>query len=187
MSVLSRQALILKGPGFRERYPHGWLVWERGTWHVPHEGEELGATRLPHRDVVDCLPSSDVMCFELSRSDDADTQTTLKLGRAAECDFEVSDATVSREHLQFGFDGDRWWVQPVEGAAACTINGVPLDRDHRTPLISGVQLTVGDITLTYHSAESFGARVQAEAERLAGSAVRADDDAGDGAPFVRVG
>lgn len=186
MSVLSRQALILKSTGFRERYPNGWLVWERGSWHVPEVGEELAATRLPHRDIVDCLPSSDVLCFELSHEPEADIDVPLKLGRAAENDLVVSDATVSREHLQFGFDGERWWVQPLEEAAACTINGVRMDRQHRTPLISGVQITVGDITLTYHSADSFGARVAAEAERLAQGANAADEDDAN-LPYANVG
>src|SRR5919109_5443419 len=58
LSLLSRQCLLLKPAAFRERYPHGWLVWESGVWNVPEIGEELGTTRVPAREIADCLPES---------------------------------------------------------------------------------------------------------------------------------
>lgn len=164
LSLLSRQCLLLKAHGFRERYPHGWLVWESGVWNVPEAGEELGATRLPSRDIADCLPQSDVLCFELAPPEPG---VRMKIGRGAENDIVINDATVSREQLQVGFEGERWWVQPMEGAARCEVNGIAMDREHRTPLITGVTLRIGDVRLTYHSPDSFLARVQGHAQKLA--------------------
>lgn len=170
LSLLSRQKVLLKSSGFSERYPHPWLVWEAGAWNVPEAGEELGATRLPARDIADCLPQSDVLCFELAPDPDREE---LKLGRAESCDYVVNDATVSREHLRLGFDGERWWAQPYEESAKASINGVEMDRTHRTPLVNGMQLAVGDVRLTFHSPESFLARVDAQAERLTQSTAKA--------------
>src|SRR4051812_32130275 len=95
LSLLSRQALMLKASGFRERYPHGWLVWEAGGWNVPDIGEDMGNTRLPSGDMADCLPQSDVLCFELPPPA---ADAVIKVGRAPECDVVINDATVSREH-----------------------------------------------------------------------------------------
>lgn len=163
LSLLSRQCLLLKANGFRERYPHGWLVWEAGEWNVPDVGEELGTTRLPLSDVADCLPQSDVLCFEVAPPPPG---TVLKVGRGAENDVVINDATVSREHLEVGFDGERCWARPLAEASETSVNGVPMDRIHKTPLITGVRLVVGGVALTYHSPDSFGARVMAHAEKL---------------------
>lgn len=163
LSLLSRQSLLLKAEGFRKRYPHGWLVWEAGGWNVPDVGEEMGNTQLPSGDIVDCLPQSDVLCFELAPPLPG---AVMKLGRAPENDFVINDATVSREHLELGFDGERYWARPLPGCAEVTVNGVPMDRLHRTPLVSGVRLVLGAVALTWLPPDAFWARVQAQAERM---------------------
>lgn len=181
LSLLSRQALMLKASGFRERYPHAWLVWEAGVWNVPDIGEEMGSTRLPSGDIVDCLPQSDVLCFELPMPL---PDSVIKVGRAAECDVVINDATVSREHLEIGFDGERFWAKPLPEAAEVTINGVPMDRIHRTPLIAGVKLVLGAVALSYHPPEAFWARVAAQAEKLAGLARAPTVTPAQGSPAV---
>ena len=171
LSLLSRQCLLLKPAAFRERYPHGWLVWESGVWNVPEVGEELGATRVPAGEIADCLPESDVLCFEL-----APAGKEMTLGRSTDNDIVINDATVSRTHLRTGFDGERWWVEPLPDSAEASLNGVPLQSDRKTPLSNGVKIRVGDVTLTYHTVESFVARVQMQAERLAALAESGDAD-----------
>ncbi|MBX5483037.1 MAG: FHA domain-containing protein [Myxococcaceae bacterium] len=166
LSLLSRQRLLLKAQGFRQRYPHGWLVWEAGTWNVPHAGEEIGTTRLPLNEIADCLPQSDVLCFEIAPP----RSGTLKLGRSPENDIVINDATVSREHLELGFEGERPWAKPLLEASETAVNGVPMDRIHLTPLVNGARMLVGGVALTYHSADGFEARLEAHAERLAGEA-----------------
>lgn len=163
---------------FRERYPHGWLVWESGVWNVPEMGEELGATRSPAREIADCLPESDVLCFELAPS-----RKELTLGRSTENDIVINDATVSRSHLRAGCEVDRWWVQPLPESAAATLNGVQLDPHRRTPLSNGAKVRIGDVTLTYHTVESFVARVQTQSERLAALAKKADSEPKSAAPL----
>jgi hypothetical protein len=181
LSLLSRQCLLLKPAAFRERYPHGWLVWESGVWNVPEMGEELGATRSPAREIADCLPESDVLCFELAPS-----RKELTLGRSTENDIVINDATVSRGHLRAAFEGDRWSVQPLPDSAQATLNGVRLELDRKTPLVNGAKLRIGDVTLTYHTVESFVARVQTQAERLAALATKSDRDP-NGSSAVAIG
>jgi hypothetical protein len=171
LSLLSRQCLLLKPAAFRERYPHGWLVWESGVWNVPEVGEELGATRVPAREIADCLPESDVLCFEL-----APARKELTLGRSTENDIVINDATVSRTHLRASFEGERWWVEPLSDNAQANLNGAQLERDRKTPLANGEKLRIGDVTLTYHTVDSFVARVQTQAERLAALAESGDSD-----------
>ena len=168
LSLLSHQCLLLKA-GFRERYPHGWLVWEVGAWNVPEVGEELAATRVPVQEVSDCLPSSDdVLCFELAPSDGP-----LGMGRAPENRIMVNDATVSREHLKLYPEADGGWsVELVEGAAESSAGGESLLPGVRRPWRDQESLQIGDVRLTYHASESFLARVQAHAESLARAAVR---------------
>ena len=171
LSLLSRQCLLLKPPAFRERYPHGWLVWESGVWNVPEVGEELGTTRVPAREIADCLPESDVLCFEL-----APARKELTLGRSTENDIVINDATVSRTHLRASFDGERWWVEPLPDSAEVTLNGIQLERGRKTPLENGEKIRIGDVTLTYHTVDSFVARVQTQAERLAALAESGESD-----------
>ncbi|MGA9522089.1 MAG: FHA domain-containing protein [Myxococcaceae bacterium] len=163
LSVLSHQCLLLKA-GFRDRYPHGWLVWEAGAWNVPEVGEELGATRVPIQEVSDCLPNSDdVLCFELRPAGDS----PFGLGRAPGNRVVVNDATVSREHLKLHPEDGGWSVERVEGAPGTISGGEPLVPGVRRRLRDGDELQVGDARLTYHTAESFLARVQTHAESLA--------------------
>lgn len=164
LSLLARQSVLLKENGFRQRYPHPWLVWEAGAWNVPDAGEELGMTRFPSSDMSDCLPEGDVLCFELAPPED---DGTLALGRAPDCDLVVNDATVSRRHLQLGFDGERWWATPFPESARSTLNGEALDPQARTPLIEGARICVGDAELTFFGADGFARRVQRVAERTA--------------------
>jgi hypothetical protein len=165
LSLLSRQCLLLKESGFRERYPNGWLIWESGAWNLPEIGEEMGRTRLPARDMADCLPESDVLCFELAPVD-----RELLLGRSTENDIVINDATVSRAHLRLGVDDGRWWVQACPDSAESLLNGTPLDADQRTTLADGEQVQVGDVTLTYLDVDSFISRVETQAQRLAAMA-----------------
>ena len=160
LSLLARQSVLLKENGFRQRYPHPWLVWEAGAWNVPAAGEELGMTRFPASDMEDCLPESDVLCFELAPPAE---EQTLALGRAPDCDLVVNDATVSRRHLQLGFDGAQWWAEPFPDSARTTMNGEALET--RTVLPDGARLAVGDAELTFYTADGFVGRVQGVVDR----------------------
>src|SRR5215472_2107404 len=95
-SVLIRQHLSLKDE-FRKRYPHAWLVWEAGAWNVSGDGEQnVAHTQPPAEDLQDCLPTGDILCFELATSA---PEQILRLGRASQNDIVINDSTVSREHL----------------------------------------------------------------------------------------
>ncbi|WIG94923.1 FHA domain-containing protein [Myxococcus sp. SDU36] len=157
LSLLVRQHMALKEK-FRAKYPHPWLVWEAGAWNVPEVVEgNVAATRLPLTDLRDCLPAGDALCFELVGHTDG---SPLRLGRASNNALVVNDATVSREqlHLSPTLEG-RWTVTRVAASRPVTLGGTPLEPEHPTVLQPGVQLTVGDVRLTFHEAEDFNERI----------------------------
>jgi hypothetical protein len=157
LSLLVRQHLALKEK-FRVRYPHCWLVWEAGAWNVP-EADEVspGATRLPTADLYDCLPSGDVLCFELAPG----TRTpSVPLGRASHNVIVINDATVSREHLVLRPEPEGGWqVEAQQRAGPALLGGRLLKPGQPTRLVSGMQLQLGDVRLTFHDAEGFHVRL----------------------------
>ncbi|NVJ10198.1 FHA domain-containing protein [Myxococcus sp. AM001] len=157
LSLLVRQHMALKEK-FRAKYPHPWLVWEAGAWNVPEVVEgNVAATRLPLTDLRDCLPAGDALCFELVGHTDGGP---LRLGRASNNALVVNDATVSREqlHLSPTLEG-RWTVTRMAASRPVTLGGTALEPEQPTVLQPGVQLTVGDVRLTFHEAEDFNERI----------------------------
>jgi hypothetical protein len=157
LTLLSQQWLRHTADGFRNRYPHAWLVWEAGAWSVPQPGEDLFVTRFPHREVRDCLPFSDVVCFALTRNG----EQPLKLGRSPDNTIVVSDSTVSREHLLLQpLEEDGWAVELVEGASEAKVGEIPLTPGEPKPLEDGAQLELGGVQFTYYSSDGFLARLR---------------------------
>jgi hypothetical protein len=162
-SVLIRQQLALKD-GFLKRYPHPWLIWEQGAWDVSGAGEQnAGMTMPPVEDLQDCLPTGDVLAFELAVS----APQTLKLGRSAQNDIVVNDTTVSREHLALICSTPGFWTAEVRaGNHALSISGKAIAQGVQAPLKHGDVLKVGEVLLTFYDADSFERRVRSEAEKL---------------------
>jgi hypothetical protein len=163
VSLLVRQHLVLK-ERFRARYPHPWLVWEAGAWHVPEtDRQDVTATQLPASDLRDCLPAGDALCFELVP---LDATGVLSLGRATHNSFVINDTTVSREHLLLRVSPDgQWRVEAMPKATPVKLDGVELEPGQATPLVPGARLELGDVRLTFHDAAGFSARL----DRLAAS------------------
>ncbi|XXF78991.1 FHA domain-containing protein [Myxococcaceae bacterium GXIMD 01537] len=158
LSLLVRQHLALQAK-FRARYPHPWLVWEAGAWNVPEATEQnVIATHLPVDCLRDCLPSGEAMCFELAASPE---RGALGLGRASHNTFVVHDATVSREHLLLHPSPEGGWLAEALARASSPVmvGGRRLEPEQRVPLVSGLELGLGDVRLTYHDADAFHARL----------------------------
>lgn len=149
ISLLGVRKLQL-GAGFVAKFPHPWLVWEPGVWQ-PAQG--AGApTRISGVLDVNARPAQgDALSFELI------DRRPLRIGRATECEIVLNDATVSREHLVLEPSATGWAARTSPGATAQL-------ADRRLgpgaeELASGHTIKVGDVTLTFLSAEGFAARL----------------------------
>jgi hypothetical protein len=167
LSVLVRQHLSLRNE-FAKRYPHAWLVWEAGAWSVSGDGEQNVAHTLPPaEDLQDCLPTGDVLCFELAT---AVPGQTLTLGRASQNDIVINDSTVSREHLVLtrGPSGE-WIADLTSSTPQVSISGRHLVHGKPTSLRQGDVLKVGEVLMTFYDPQSFEQRIRTEAEKLIAS------------------
>ena len=164
LSVLVRQQLSLK-EDFRRRYPHWWLVWEEGAWNVSGPGEQnLSRTMPPQDELQDCLPTGDVMAFEL---DVSDGRRLFRLGRSAQNDIVIDDSTVSREHLALSCPSPNDWLAVTkEHDQQLSISGKSVADGTPVPLRSGDTLKVGSVVLTFYDPDLFDRRLQAEAQKL---------------------
>ncbi|HYR56930.1 MAG TPA: FHA domain-containing protein [Myxococcaceae bacterium] len=167
ISVLVRQHLSLRSE-FAKRYPNAWLVWEAGAWSVSGDGEQNVAHTLPPaEDLQDCLPTGDVLCFELTTSS---PDQTLSLGRASQNDIVINDSTVSREHLVLARKSSSEWTADLTGPTPqVSISGRHLVHGKPTSLRQGDVLKVGEVLMTFYDAQSFELRIRTEAEKLIAS------------------
>ena len=167
LSLLVRQHLSLRDE-FAKRYPNAWLVWEAGAWSISGDGEQNVAHTLPPaEDLQDCLPTGDVLCFELAIST---PDQTLSLGRASQNDIVINDSTVSREHLVLARNSSGGWTANLTSPAPqVAISGRQLVHGKPTSLRQGDVLKVGEVLMTFYDAQSFELRIRAEAEKLIAS------------------
>lgn len=173
LSLLVRQHLALREK-FRARYPHPWLVWEAGAWNVPEATEQnVATTHLPVDYLRDCLPSGEVMCFELAIGTE---RGPLKVGRSSHNALVINDATVSREHLLLHPTSEGQWLVEAQPRATSPVllDGHKLGPEQRVALTPGSRLGLGDVCLTFHDADTFHARLgRIAAEVAAREAARA--------------
>ena len=121
-SLLARQLSLLQ-ERFSEKHPYSWLVWEPGAWGGNAGSLAETMNDVPPMEAEGPHPTAgDPLCFEL-----ATERPMLYLGRAKESDIYVPDATVSRRHLVFRWEGS-WAIQSWHrhGSPKTFINGNPL-------------------------------------------------------------
>ena len=149
--VSQRRALAA---GFPATFPHAWLVWEVGVWKPsPRAGSTIT------RAVARASPSApgagpgNPLCYELRE------QAPFKVGRATDCDVRLNEETVSRDHLWLepGPDGG-WVVRPGSPTSVTLVGGSALPSDGLA-LTSRQTLELGNVVLTFETAESLLRRV----------------------------
>jgi hypothetical protein len=159
LSFLARQYLLLQDK-FAERYPHCWLAWEPGAWSVPASSGDTATTRLPTPALpIEAPPQGDALCFELAAR-------SLRLGRAAENEIVINDATVSREHLDLSVDDARKWWVTVRGGSETRVNDGPVPLGQPQQLASGATIKTARVVLTFHDQAAFLERVAKAAQGL---------------------
>lgn len=153
LSVLHRQVLLLEG-GFTRRYPWDWLVWEPGPWRPARSELEsnLASTLVPREGETRAPSAHDPICFQLSPPPSGQ----LRVGRATNNDLVINDLTASREQLTLTYQSARW---TVETGADVRIDGAePVDGP--VSLVSNQTLVVGDVRLTFLSAQDLAQRAK---------------------------
>lgn len=149
LSFVAIQALRL-GPKFPQRYGGAWLVWEPGAWQPPSRSlvNTMGSTGGGQPTTP---THTDALCFHLG------DEGHVKVGRAPDNECVVSDATVSRHHLELFTKDGAWWVRPAEGRQV-TLNGQVLRGAFM--LTARDKLQLGDVTLTFDDVNGLLARTQ---------------------------
>ena len=67
---------------------------------------------------------------------------TFLVGRTKECDIQVTESSVSRNHLQISFDGKQWRVKDLESANGTFLNGARI-HDELLPDHAEIELGTG--------------------------------------------
>jgi hypothetical protein len=154
LSWLGKKHAAADLAAFVRAEPHAWVVWEAGPWRPPSRGRETVQARpgLPG------LESGESLAIALvSRTPGAG----VTLGRGADNDLVIDDATLSRTHMRFerGADGG-WTVQDVGSSNGTVVDGEPA-RSLARPLRSGSTIEAGAVRLTFFDAAGLFARLKA--------------------------
>jgi len=66
------------------------------------------------------------------------------IGRGRNADLVLNEATISRAHALFGYEGMEAFVQDLGSTNGTLVNGT---REHRKPLVHGDELRMGKLVL----------------------------------------
>lgn len=93
----------------------------------------------------------------LEKAKDNMFQRRVTLGRTANNDIVLEDASVSRFHgwLQKEDEGEKWSLTDAGSKNGTWVSGLRLAPKKPQTLIDGARLKVGNLELTFHSAKSF--------------------------------
>jgi pSer/pThr/pTyr-binding forkhead associated (FHA) protein len=73
-------------------------------------------------------------------------KTRIVIGRSRECDIQVNDTNVSRQHAEVRREGDAYWLVDLDSTNGVEANG---KRVQRLELEEGTRFTVGSTELTF--------------------------------------
>ncbi len=138
---------------FERKRPGPWLVWEAGPWRPPSARRDTlvagPETRL--------LASGESLAILLAAKDGGGE---VRLGRDADNDLVIDDATLSRIHLVLrrGAKGD-WTAQDAGSRNGTKVDGAPATMP--LPLRQGSILEAGAVRLTFYDAAGLYARLRA--------------------------
>jgi hypothetical protein len=133
--------------------PHDWVVWEAGPWRPPARGRET----LQASPGMPKLNSGESLAIALeSRSG----EPAVTLGRSAENDLVIDDATLSRAHMRFerGADG-RWTVRDLGSSNGTRVAGANA-KARAVPIENGSVIEAGAVRLTFYDGGSFYLRLK---------------------------
>ena len=137
---------------FERLRPGPWLVWEAGPWRPPSARRDTilagPETRL--------LSSGESLAIELAAKGGG---PEVRLGRDADNDLVVDDATLSRLHLVLRRDAKGAWTAQDSGSRNGTkVDGAPARSP--LPLRQGSIVEAGAVRLTFYDAAGLFARLR---------------------------
>jgi len=112
----------------------------RGSRHTPLVGRQSGSVR-PTIPLLRVVAGRDVLRFLVLRKGGA-----LEVGRDAECDLALSDASISRRHARIRGTPSGFSVEDLESRNGMFVNGARLDRCALQP---GDLVELGSVPLRF--------------------------------------
>ena len=91
------------------------------------------------------------------------------IGRGRNADLVLNEATISRAHALFGYEGAEVFVQDLGSTNGTLVNGA---REHRKPLVHGDELRMGKLVLKVSAAT----RARREAAPVSNPTDRSPED-----------
>jgi hypothetical protein len=70
----------------------------------------------------------------------------LLIGRGADCDVQLSNPTISRQHVRLRFANDAWFIQDQGSSAGTQVNGKAVSASRLNP---GDTISMGDVTFAF--------------------------------------
>lgn len=155
LSWLTRQHASSDARTFEEKFSGSWLVWEAGPWRPPQDGRTtLFATgrKAPS-------PSEEALALQIAPRAGKPRFEGVQLGRGRENDLVIEDATLSRAHLLFRFDGKNCTVEDLGSSNGTLVDRVPV-HGAAVALAPGAYIEAGAVRFTYYDANGLRLRVR---------------------------
>ncbi|HUL60960.1 MAG TPA: FHA domain-containing protein [Anaeromyxobacteraceae bacterium] len=156
LSWLSKKHRGATLEAFAAAEPSSWVVWEAGPWRPPTRSRDTIVSQpdMPR------LESGESLAIQLVARDGG---TSVTLGRDAENDVVIDDATLSRAHMRFErAAGGSWTVRDLGSSNGTRVDGVKL-REEAAPVRSGSSIEAGAVRLTFYDPAGLLLRLRAVA------------------------
>jgi hypothetical protein len=156
LSWLRKRFVATTLADFEKIHPHDWLVWEPGAWRPPERaGHTLVAAAEPLRSGA---AAGEALAMALARDG---RRPYVTLGRGAENELVIDDATLSRVHLVLMRAPDgTWTVRDAGSSNGSRLEGQRLEPGKPLPLPPGSRLEAGGVRLTFHDPADLLRRLQ---------------------------
>lgn len=153
LSWLARQYRGCDLKTFLRERSEDWLVWEAGPWRPPspRRPETMGTAEAGFS-----MAAGEPLAIVLSPPPGG---AVVRLGRAADNDIVIDDATMSRAHLAFARHDDRWLVRDVGSSNGTRVGAVRIGADP-VPLRVGSVIEAGTARLTFYDGPALFLRLR---------------------------
>jgi hypothetical protein len=152
---LSRQHASSDARTFEDKFAGSWLVWEAGPWRPPQGGHAtlfaIGRTAP--------TPSEEALVLHIAPRAGRARFEGVRLGRGAENDLVVDDATISRAHLLFRLDRESCTVEDLGSSNGTLVDGAPV-HGAAVALAPGACIEAGAVRFTYYDAKGLRLRIR---------------------------
>ena len=155
LSWLARQYAVSDLQSFEHELPGPWLVWEAGPWRPP----QADRTTLFGAGPMGRTPSGEALVLEVAPRTGRARFEGVRLGRGAENDLVVDDATLSRAHLLFRLGDGCCMVEDLGSSNGTVLDGKPLGG---VPVLlaSGACIEAGGVRFTFYDARGLRLRIR---------------------------